>query len=165
MKSLVVAIGKNREMGQDGAMPWGHGLRTDLTRFKKLTKGKSVIMGRKTFESIGSKPLPNRQNIVVTRKPTGIKSVLSASSLEAAYTVSQYDQVVMGGARLYEEALDSVDVLYVTEVQAVFPEADVYFPLIDTDVWKESERESHVADENNSVAFDFVTYIRHDQAR
>jgi dihydrofolate reductase len=158
MKAIVVAIDKNNGIGADNDLLWQRDLPADLAHFKKLTTGKSIVMGRKTFESIG-KPLPDRQNIVVSRRgPTGIKGVLTAYSLAAAYAVAQYDIFVIGGGQIYAEALDDVDRLYVTEVDADFPQATVFFPKIDKSVWREVSREHHEADEKNKYSFDFVVY-------
>lgn len=159
MKAIVVAVGKNLEIGADQDMPWHNSLPDDLAHFKKLSTGKTVIMGRKTFESVGSRPLPNRQNIVVSRSgPTGVEGVLTAYSLEAAYALAQYDIVVMGGGQIYAEAIDDMDVLYITDVDAEFPDATVFFPEIDLSKWHEVSREHHDADEKNKYAFDFVKY-------
>lgn len=161
MKAIVVAMDKKRGIGAENDLLWQRELPADLAHFKKLTTGKSVIMGRKTFESIGSRALPNRQNIVVSRKgPTGVEGVVTAASLEAAYALAQYDVVVIGGGEIYRQALNDVGMLHVTEVAAEFPAATVFFPAIDPAVWYEASREHHVADERNKYAFDFVTYVR-----
>ena len=159
MKAIIVAIDKNYGIGADNDLLWQRDLPADLANFRRITTGKSVIMGRKTFESIG-RPLPNRQNIVVTSKPTGIKNVLSAASLEAAYALAQYDIMVLGGGQIYGQAIDDMDRLYVTEVDAGFPQATVFFPKIDTKLWYEASREHHEADEKNKYSFDFVIYDR-----
>lgn len=158
MKAIVVGMGKNREIGANQDMPWHNALPDDLARFRKLSTGKTVIMGYRTFESIGKRPLPDRQNIVITREPTGVEGVISCSSLEAAYAMAQYDIIVMGGGVIYADAIDDMDVLYVTEIDAEFPEATVFFPEIDKDKWQEVSREHHNADERNKYSFDFVEY-------
>lgn len=158
MKAIIVGMGKNREIGANQDMPWSRALPDDLVNFKKLSTGKTVIMGYRTFESIGKRPLPNRQNIVISREPTGVKGVLTAFSLEAAYAIAQYDIIVMGGGKIYAEAIDDMDVLYVTEIDAEFPEATVFFPEIDLGKWHEASREHHGIDERNKYAFDFVKY-------
>ena len=158
-KSLIVAYGKNRDMGVNGDLPWGRDLPSDLARFKKLTTNSSVIMGRKTFESIGSSPLPNRENIVVSSKPTGVPGVLTALSLESAYELARYPVFVIGGAALYAAALPTIDIIHATEVEAEFPDADTFFPEV-TDEWRETKREHHEADESNKYPFDFVEYRR-----
>lgn len=160
MKSIIVAMDKKRGIGAANDLLWQRDLPADLAHFKKLTTGKSVIMGRKTFESIG-RPLPDRQNIIITRQgPIGIEKTLTALSLETAYALAQYDIVVIGGGEIYAQAINDVDTLYVTEVDATFPQATVFFPEITADVWEETSRESHVADEKNAYSFSFVTYRR-----
>lgn len=158
MKAIVVAMDRKNGIGADNDLLWLRDLPADLAHFKKLTTGKTVVMGRKTFESIG-RPLPDRQNIVVSRSgPTGVKGVQTAYSLETAYALAQYDVMVIGGGQIYQQAIDDMDVLYVTEVQAEFPQATVFFPKIDKTKWQEVSREHHEADERNKYAFDFVKY-------
>lgn len=160
MKAIVVAMDKNNGIGAENDLLWLRDLPADLAHFKKLTVGKSVIMGRKTFESIGE-PLSDRQNIVVSRSgPIGVKGVLTAHSLEAAYALAQYDVRVIGGGQVFEQSIDDMDVLYVTEVDAEFPQATVFFPEIDTNKWHEVSREHHEAYEKNKYAFEYVTYER-----
>ena len=160
MKSIVVAYDQNRGIGADNDLLWMRDLPADLAHFKKLTTGKSIIMGRKTFESIGSKPLPNRQNIVLSRTPTGVEKVITAGSLQAAYAMAQFPIFVIGGESVFREALPSVDTIYATEVNATFPQATIFFPEIDMNEWREVSREHHGAYEKNKYAFDFVEYRR-----
>lgn len=160
MKAIVVAMDKNNAIGFENALPWGHSLKDDLAHFKKTTSGGSIIMGRNTFESFGSKPLPNRENIVVSRKPTGVRGVLSANSLEAAYALARYETYVIGGGQIYAASMDDVDKLIVSEIDGEFPEASVFFPAIDKSKWTETNRDYHKADERNAYAFDIVTYER-----
>lgn len=151
---------RNGGIGADNDLLWQRDLPADLARFKKLTVGKSVVMGRKTYESIG-RPLPDRQNIVVSRKgPIGVEKVLTAHSLEAAYALAQYDIMIIGGGQIYAEAFDDADVLYVTHVDADFPQAAVFFPQISCEDWQEVDRDHHEADEKNKYSFDFVKYER-----
>lgn len=157
---MVVAYDKNRGIGAENDLLWMRDLPDDLKHFRKMTTGKSIIMGRKTFESIGSKPLPNRQNIVLSRTPTGVDKVITAGSLAAAYAMAQYPIVVIGGESVFREALPDVGTLYATEVDASFPQATVFFPEIDMNEWREVSRERHEADEKNKYAFDFVEYQR-----
>lgn len=157
-KSMIVAYGKNHEIGSGGDLPWGRSLPADLANFKRLTTGGSVIMGRKTFESIGSRPLPNRENIVISRAPTEVKGVLTALNLPSAYALARYPVFIIGGATVYEAALDDVDIIYATEVDASFDEADTFFPKLDSD-WEEISRE-HFANDRNMYAFDLVEYRR-----
>ncbi len=160
MKAIVVAYDKNRGIGADNDLLWMRDLPDDLAHFKKLTTGKSIVMGRKTFESIGSKPLADRQNIVLSRTPTGVEKVLTAGSLSAAYAIAQFPIFVIGGESVYRESLKDVDTIYATEVDAEFPQANVFFPAIDMNEWQEVSRERHEADEKNKYAFDFVVYWR-----
>lgn len=160
MKSIVVAYDKNYGIGADNDLLWQQDLPDDLQHFKKLTVGKSIVMGRRTFESIGSRALPKRQNIVISRTPTAVDGVITAASLEAAYAVAQYPVVVIGGGKVYQASLDDIDTIYATEVDAEFLQATVFFPAIDTVTWQETSREHHAADERNKYAFDFVTYQR-----
>lgn len=160
MKSIVVAYDRKHGIGADNDLLWQRDLPADLAHFKQLTTGKSIVMGRKTFVSIGSRPLPNRQNIVLAHTPTGVEKVLTAHSLEAAYALAQYDIVIIGGESVYRAALADVDTIYATEVDAEFPQATVFFPAMDTTKWRETAREHHAADEKNAYAFDFVVYER-----
>lgn len=159
-----MAYDKNRGIGADNDLLWMRDLPADLKHFRKLTLGKSIIMGRKTFESIGSKPLPDRQNIVLSRTPTGVEKVITAGSLAAGYAMAQYPIVVIGGESIFREALKDVDTIYATEVDASFPQASVFFPELDMNDWREVSRERHEADDENKYAFDFVQYTRNASA-
>lgn len=159
---IVVAYDKNRGIGTANDLPWGRSLSADLANFKKLTTGKSIIMGRKTFESIGSKPLPNRQNIVLSRTPTGVKGVMTAGSLEAAYALARYDVAVIGGESVFHDSLAEVERIYATEVQAEFDAVDVYFPELNPDEWQETRRTHHPTDDKNKYPFDLVTFDKLD---
>ena len=157
MKTMIVAYDKKRGIGAENDLLWGRNLPADLAQFKKRTMGKSIIMGRKTFESIGARPLPGRQNIVVSSTPTGVDGVITCASLEAAYAMAQFEPVVIGGGQLYEAALVGAERIYATEVQAEFAQATVFFPELST-AWRETSREHHKADERNAYAFDLVVY-------
>lgn len=161
-KAIVVAYDKNRAIGRNGDLPWGRSLPADLAHFKKLTKGSNVIMGRKTFESIGSRPLPDRENIVISSRHTGVKKVLTAMNLQSAIALSRYPTFIIGGAQVYKDALDTpeIDTIYATEIDAEFPDADVFFPDIGMTIWEETDRVHRPADEANVYAFDFVIYQR-----
>lgn len=159
MKAIVVAMDKNNGIGADNDLLWQRDLPADLAHFKKITTGGSIIMGRRTFESIG-RPLPERENIVVSSEPTSVKGVLTAVSIDSAYELARYPIFVIGGGQVFAQTINDMDVLYVTEVDAEFPQATVFFPEIDKDIWKETTREHHDADERNKYAFDFVTYER-----
>lgn len=159
MKSIIVAIDKRSGIGAENDLLWVRDLPDDLAHFKKITTGASVIMGRNTFDSIG-KPLPNRENIVVSHRPVGIDGVLTAADLPSAYELARYPIFVIGGGRIYADAIADMDRLYVTEVAAEFPQATVFFPPIDPSIWHETSREHHASDERNKYAFDFVVYDR-----
>ncbi|KJS44362.1 MAG: hypothetical protein VR70_01705 [Rhodospirillaceae bacterium BRH_c57] len=141
--SIAVAVAENGVIGRNNALPWH--LPDDLKWFKRVTLGKPVIMGRKTFESIG-RPLPGRPNIVVTTTPDwSAEGVHAACSLDAAQALADTlkgldgEVVVIGGARLFAEALHRADRLYLTEVH-LQPEGDVHFPPFDRSEWQEVER-------------------------
>ncbi|MDO5344032.1 MAG: dihydrofolate reductase [Candidatus Saccharibacteria bacterium] len=160
--AIITAYGRDRAIGQGGDLPWGRALPADLAHFKHLTSGGCVIMGRKTFESIGRKPLPNRENIVISSTPTGAPKVLTALNLASALALARYDTFIIGGAQVYADALTCPDVttLYATEVDAEFPEADTFFPPLDMSQWHEVSRQHHPANDANAYAFDFVEYRR-----
>jgi dihydrofolate reductase len=159
MKAIVVAVDEQMGIGADNDLLWSRDLPADLAHFKKITTGGSVIMGRKTFDSIG-RPLPERENIVVTSKPVAAPGVLSAASLNSAYELARYPVFVIGGGQIYSQAVNDMDRLYVTEVKNTFVQATVFFPTIDTSVWTEVSREHHHADDSNKYDFDFVVYDR-----
>ena len=158
MKSIIVAFDKNHGIGADNDLLWQRDLPADLQHFKELTSGNTIIMGRKTYESIG-RPLPNRQNIVVSRSFTS-DDVTVADSLQTAYSLAEHDIFVIGGGQIYAEAQGDMDQLYVTEVDADFPAATVFFPAIPSNIWQEISREHHDGDEANKYAYDFVVYRR-----
>lgn len=160
--SLIVAVAKNRVIGNKNEMPWH--LPADFAYFKKITTGHPIIMGRKTFESIG-RPLPGRRNIVVSRNPAfragGIEMVASLEqAINACEKQSNCTEVfVIGGATLYAEALPRVDRVYLTEVDAA-PDGDTLFPVLDKNQWREISRERREADEKNIHAMEFVVLER-----
>ncbi len=162
MISLIAAMAKNRVIGKDNAMPWH--LPADLAHFKRVTMGKPVIMGRRTYESIG-RPLPGRKNIVISRRsdysPDGCVIV---NSVEAAIAEANHEEVmVIGGGQLYAEILPHADRLYLTLIDAEL-EGDTRFPDYTIYDWKEIDRERHEPDEKNNYAYEFVTLERVDQA-
>lgn len=161
MKCIVVAYDKNYGIGAHNDLLWQRDLPADLKHFKDITTGHAIIMGRNTYESIG-RPLPNRQNIVISRTPEAVESVTVVTGLDEAYSVVEPDRTafVIGGGQIYSLALPTIDRIYATEIDAAFPQADIFFPPIDSSVWKETAREHHDADERNLYAFDFVTYDR-----
>ena len=160
--AIVVAYDKNRGIGTGGDLPWGRSLPADLAHFKELTTGGAVVMGRKTYESIGGRPLPNRKNIVLsTGEVVGaIGAKNFAQALQLASEEPNQDIFVIGGERVFAEALPEVDTIYATEVDYSFSDADVFFPQIDVNQWEEVSRTSQKANEQNKYSFDFVEYRR-----
>lgn len=157
--SLIVAMARNRVIGRANGLPWR--LPADLKHFKALTVGKPVIMGRKTFASIG-KPLPERHNIVVTRDPQfSAAGVSVAHSLEDALRLAQPAPEVMliGGAQLYAQALPQVQRIYLTLIDADVA-GDAYFPDYDDREWLVTARVNHEADAGNPYAYSFVVLER-----
>lgn len=162
MKNIIVAYDKQRGIGANNDLLWQRDLPADLKHFKELTKGSAIIMGRKTYESIG-RPLPGRQNIVISRGVLAIDGVAVVGSLEEAYEVSEAakEQFVIGGGQIYALAVDTIDRIYATEVDALFSQASVFSPSLDMTVWREVSREHHAKDEHNKYDFDFVEYTRY----
>lgn len=169
MLSMIIAAAENRVMGRDNQMPWH--LPNDLQYFKKVTMGKPMIMGRKTYESLG-KPLPSRPHIIITRQadyvaPNANEQVQVVSTLEAAIAAaeillknSEYTEaMVIGGAEICNLAFPYTDRLYLTEVHAQV-EGDVFFPEFDKSAWQEVSRESHKASAGNPYDYSFVVYER-----
>jgi dihydrofolate reductase len=156
---ILVAFDENRVIGKNNALIWH--LPADLQRFKALTTGHVIIMGRKTYESIG-KPLPNRTTIVITRqsdyKPAGI--IVSNSLEEAilkAKSISREDVYIVGGAEIYQLSLALADQILVTQLHDIF-DGDAFFPEISMDTWEIVERERGVTDEKNKFQYSFLTY-------
>jgi dihydrofolate reductase len=160
---LIAAFAQNRVVGINNALPWH--LPEDLKYFKRTTSGKAIIMGRKTYDSIG-RPLPNRTNIVITRnsefKADGVQVV---SSLKAAIELAKevnfingVDEVmIIGGASIYQESLPVAERLYLTHVHANV-EGDAYFPEVDFSQWQESSRDDYSASDKNPYDYSFVVY-------
>ena len=154
--SLIVAASRNGVIGASGKLPWH--LPADLRRFKQLTMGHPVVMGRRTFESIG-KPLPGRANIVITRqKDYQACGAAVAHSLEEALRMCENEKeaFVIGGASIYREALPRADRIYLTRIDQDF-EGDTYLPQIDQTVWKEISREDSEPDQKNPFPYSLVT--------
>ena len=158
--SLIVAVAENGVIGREGGLPWH--LSADLKNFKKITMGHSIIMGRKTFESIG-RPLPGRQSIVITRdSELTFDGCEVCTSLAEAVAIAQRhsDQAfIIGGCQIYELALPRVDRLYWTQVFA-HVDGDVSFPEIDWDGWKLTAEEHGTADERNDHDYSLREYQR-----
>ncbi len=159
MLTIIAAIGKNRALGKDNQLIWH--LPADLKRFKKVTTGHHVIMGRKTFESLG-KPLPNRTTIIITRNKEFIADgCVVVNSLAEAIQAAKADEnpFILGGAEIYKASIKIADVLDLTFVDHAF-DADVFFPKIDNTVWKETTREDFSKDKKNKYDYSFVKYER-----
>jgi dihydrofolate reductase len=157
--ALIVAMAENRVIGRNNQLPWR--IPADLRHFKALTLGKPVIMGRKTYESIG-RPLPGRDNIVISAdsgyQAEGCQVVHSVEqALEAAGSCEE--AMIIGGANLYRQTLENADRLYLTLVKAE-PEGDTWFPEIELQQWREIERQAHTADGSNEFDYDFVVLER-----
>jgi len=155
--TLVVAVDAQNGIGVDNQLPWH--LPEDLAHFKRVTLGRPIIMGRKTFDSIG-RPLPQRRNIVVTRNAAWThEGVETASSLGAAVALLAGEPAsIIGGAQIFREAIDFADAMIVTHIDRVY-RCDTFFPAIDPAVWVETERETHHSDAGG-VDYAFVTYVR-----
>jgi dihydrofolate reductase len=156
--SLIVAMDRNRLIGRDGDLPWR--LPNDLKHFKQLTVGKTVLMGRKTWVSLG-RPLPDRENWVLTRdaqfSAPGARVFTGLDAALAAHAGGEL--MVIGGAQLYEQTLALADRIHLTRVDAVVP-GDTYFPEIDASQWREVARQSFGADERHAYAYEFVDLER-----
>jgi dihydrofolate reductase len=162
---LVAAVAENGVIGRDNALPWR--LKSDLRRFRARTWGKPIVMGRKTFQSVG-KPLPGRTNIVVSRdRDFAAPGVVVAPDLRAALETARGDALrrgadaiaVIGGAAIYAETLPIADRLDLTLVKSR-PEGNVRFPPIDPQTWREIERSEHKAEAGDAADFAFITYER-----
>lgn len=160
-KNIIVAISDNNAIGKDNSLLWH--ISEDLRFFKRQTLGWPVIMGRKTFESIG-RALPGRVNIVISRNFNTGEDVAVAGSLEEAFKVAESTNLekcfVMGGGQIYAQALEQADRLIVTHVHTVIEDADTYFPRIDPQKWSVSKRSELFTDEETGFDFEFVEYIK-----
>ena len=161
MISIIAAVDRQRGIGyQNKLLFW---LPNDLKRFKALTTGKTIIMGRKTFESLPKGALPNRRNVVLSsRGDLSFPRAEVFPSLEDALKSCRPDEhvFIIGGASVYSQALSFADELCLTEVDAEATQVDVYFPNVDLSIWQEKSRESHPVDEKHPCPYAFVDYIR-----
>ncbi|KAK73224.1 dihydrofolate reductase [Bordetella holmesii 04P3421] len=153
---LVVAYARNRVIGRDNALPWR--LPGDLAHFKRTTLGHPIVMGRNTWESLG-RPLPGRQNIVISRNPAyRAEGAVVVPDLQAALDAAQAEDVyVIGGAQIYAQAIPLASRIIATEIQADVP-GDAWFPLLPGHAWKETSRAAQP--EENGYRYDFVVYDR-----
>lgn len=162
--SIISAIGKNNEIGKGNELLWN--LPIDMKHFKETTTGHPVIMGQKTFESIG-RPLPNRRNIILTLdknfKADGVEIYFSIEELEKELkeTINKDEEVfVIGGGQIYKLFINKADRLYITHVNAEFPNADTFFPEIDEKMWGKISEDKHEKDEKNIYDCNFIIYER-----
>ena len=161
MLSIVVAKAKNNIMGKENKLVWN--LPEDLKHFRKLTEGHTIIMGRKTFESLGG-ILPNRKHIIFSQNPD---FKIENENVQVVHSLLQIQDLiegkeeafVIGGAMLYNFLMPYVKKMYVTEIEKDF-EGDAFFPVIDTNIWKETSREKGLKDEQNNLDYYFITYER-----
>ena len=166
-KCIIVAIADNNAIGRDNALLWH--ISEDMKFFRRTTSGHPVIMGRKTYESIG-RPLPKRTNIVVSRGSEAPEGTLLAGSLEDAFVkaegaIAEMEAqpssrcFVMGGGQIYAQAMQSADRLIVTHVHTIIEDADTFFPEIDPTLWTVAVRSEMFHDEESGYDFEFVEYI------
>ena len=155
---MVLARAENGVIGRDGALPWH--IPADLKRFKALTTGHTIIMGRRTFESLPKGALPNRRNVVLSRTATEFEGCDCYPSLQEAlaHCAKDEDIYIIGGASVYEQALAIADRLCLTEIHDTPADADAFFP--EYDGWKETAREEHSTDEKHHQAYAFVDYVK-----
>lgn len=160
MVSLIVAVGRQDEIGKAGKMPWH--LPADLKHFRRHTLGKPVLMGRKTLEAIG-RPLPERRNVVLTRdagfRALGCETVTSLDAAMMAVAAVP-ELMVIGGGEIYRLAWPKADRVYLTRIQADVEGADTFFPKLESGEWREASREEHRADEKNPFDYAFLVFDR-----
>lgn len=159
MLTIIAAAGENNELGKDSGLVWH--LPDDFKRFKKLTTGHHIIMGRKTFDTF-PQPLPDRTHVVITRKENFKKEgIVTVHSLERAIDFSKGDPqpFIIGGGEIYKLAMDVADKIELTRVHGTF-DADTYFPEIDENNWVLEKEEFHPKDEKHKYAFTYLTYVR-----
>lgn len=159
MITIIAAIAENNALGKDNQLIWH--LPADLKRFKQVTLNHHIIMGRKTFESLG-KPLPNRTSIIITRnKDYKVADCIVVNSLNKALEAAEKDEnpYILGGAEIYKQAIKIADKLDLTFIHHTF-NADAFFPTIDPSIWKETSRQHFKADEKNKYDYSFVSYVK-----
>ena len=159
--SIIAAIAENNAIGKNNKLLWR--LPADMRRFKDLTTGHAVIMGRKTFESLPKGPLPNRKNVVLTTLPeAGFVNCFACESMGAALDICEKEDeiFILGGALVYRQALRIADRMYITLVHGEFKDADTFFPVVNWDMWEEVERQEFPADAKHAYPYTFLTYVR-----
>ena len=161
--SFIVAVSDNNAIGRNNQLPWH--LPEDLKFFKRTTLGKPVVMGRKSYESLG-KPLPGRLNVVLSRQnnmelPEGVLLFNNIEDAVAAMAKTDNEEVfIIGGGKVFEQSMQLVDRMYITRVHGTIPDADVFFPNIDHTHWKLVWEEHHEKDEKHQYAYTFQRYER-----
>jgi len=159
MRIIIAAAGENNELGKDNQLVWH--LPDDFKRFKKMTTGHYIIMGRKTFESFPA-PLPNRTHVVISRNNTfKAEGCIVVDSLESAFKIAENEATVfiIGGGEIYKQSISIADKIELTRVHHTF-KADTFFPEINSSIWKCIEKEFHPADEKHAFDFTYETYIK-----
>ena len=155
--SIVAAISDNNAIGKNLGLLW------HMKRFKDLTTGHAVIMGRKTFESLPKGGLPNRKNVVLTTMPeAGFINCFACESMHDALDICEKEEniFIIGGSLVYRQGLGIADKMYLTRIHGEFPDADAFFPVVNWDLWEEVERQEFPADEKNPYPYTFLTYVR-----
>lgn len=162
MLSIIVAVSDNMAIGRAGDMPWH--ISADLKYFKRVTENHTVIMGRRTWESIGCRPLKNRRNIVVSRTLEAAEGFEVAGSLAEAIALAGDAEIfIMGGGRLYAEAIDIAERLFLTRVHTVVMDADTFFPMINPEDWTLVSCSEMMCDDASGLRFEFKVYDRKEE--
>ena len=165
MISIIVAVSEDLGIGKDNELLWH--ISGDLKRFKKLTTGNTVIMGKKTWESLPRRPLPGRKNIVITdNAQEKFENAVTAYSIDDAISKCGPDEEVfiIGGGSIYRQFMQRADRLFITHVHKKAP-ADIYFPEIDLNVWEITEKEEYKTNETNNIPYTYTIYERRDRIR
>lgn len=159
MISIIAAVARNGAIGfRNRLLYW---LPNDLKRFRQLTTGHTIIMGRRTFESLPKGALPDRRNVVLSRRPLVLPDAEVFPDLESALQACAGEDIyIIGGASVYEQALPLADRLCLTEVNDIPAQADAFFPFFDADDWEVERSEEHIPDERHAHAYRFVDYVR-----
>ena len=162
MKRLIVAHDRIGTIGKEGELPWAGKLPADMAHFKAQTLGASVIMGRVTYESLPEsfRPLPNRQNIILSMGNQAFQGALTVHSLEEAFAQAENEPAIIGGAQIYNLALPQVDRIIATEIDTVVEGGDAFFPTPPEDEWSVTDRQDFQAEGRNRFDYSFVTYDR-----
>ncbi len=162
--SIIAAVGREREIGINNDIPWRGQLPEDMQRFKDLTKGHTVIMGRKTFESIG-RPLPNRRNVIITSNteysvPEGCWVFHSLQDAIQTLDTNEQEVFIIGGSQIYEQAMPFADKMHLTVIGESYPGADTHFPVFNITEWKVAHSQPIPKDERNKVSATYIVYER-----